>query len=114
MIVADDRGSASIVGCCIIAALLSITVLLVHVGSAAATRHRTQAAADLAALAVAGALDQGSVAACAAADPIVGRMGVHIRRCEIEGWEAVVEVAAPVSAVFEGRSAVAVARAGPA
>jgi len=96
------------------AALITVTATVLHVGSVVATRHRVQSAADLGALAVAGALDQGTVAACEAADPIASRMQVQVRRCETDGWDAVLEMTAPVSALFGGKEARAVARAGPA
>ncbi|WP_374112356.1 Rv3654c family TadE-like protein [Rhodococcus sp. CH91] len=114
MILSDDRGSASILGCSVMAALVVITATALHAGSAVVTRHRAQAAADLSALAVASALDSGVSAACEAAVPITARMRVRVRRCEIHGWDAVVEVAAPVSALFDGKETKAVARAGPA
>lgn len=112
---AGDRGSASIVGCFIMAALVVVTATSVHVGSVVATRHRAQAAADLAALAVAVALDRGSEHACAQAERIATRMRVRVRACTVDGWDAVVEVAATVTAALPGAGeAVAVARAGPA
>ncbi|UYP19348.1 flp pilus-assembly TadE/G-like family protein [Rhodococcus sp. Z13] len=110
----DDRGSATVFGCAIAAALVALTVTAVHLGGAVVTRHRVQAAADLSALAVAAALDRGADAACGSADPIVTRMRVRLRGCRIEGWDAVVEVAARTSPLFGGREAAAVARAGPA
>jgi secretion/DNA translocation related TadE-like protein len=109
----DERGSASIVGCAVMAALIAVTAALLHAGSAVTTRHRAQAAADLAALAVASALDRGSAAACEQAEPIAARMRVRVHRCTITGWDAIVEVAAPVP-VLVGKEATAVARAGPA
>lgn len=113
-ILGDDRGGASVIGCAVMAALIAITATLLHVGSVVVTRHRAQAAADLAAIAVASALDRGVVGACEAADPITSRMYVRVRRCEIDGWYAVLEVTAPVSSFFDGAEARAVARAGPA
>ncbi|MEE2034463.1 Rv3654c family TadE-like protein [Rhodococcus chondri] len=107
-----ERGSASIVGCAVMAALIAVTAAMLHAGSAVTARHRAQAAADLAALAVASALDRGSASACERADPIAARMQVRVRRCTITDWDAVVEVVAPVP-VLGGREATAVARAGP-
>lgn len=114
MILGDDRGSASILGCSVMAALVAITAMAVHAGAAVVTRHRAQAAADLSALAVASALDRGVTTACGAADRITTRMRVQVRRCEIDGWDAVVEVSASISPLFAGVDAGAVARAGPA
>lgn len=109
-----DDGSASVIGCAVMAGLIAITAALVHVGSVVAARHRAQAAADLAAVAVASALDRGIVRACEASEPITMRMRVRLRRCEIDEWDAVVEVSTAVSALFGGKEATAVARAGPA
>ncbi|QRI76280.1 MULTISPECIES: Rv3654c family TadE-like protein [Rhodococcus] len=109
----DDRGSASVLGCFVAVALIVVTGLLVQTGAGVATRHRAQAAADLAALAVAGALDRGSDTACSEADRIAARMRVQVRSCTVDGWDAVVEVAAEVS-LPAGRQARAIARAGPA
>lgn len=111
----DDRGSATILGCFLMAALVVVTATLVHVGSAVASRHRAQAAADLAALAVAVALDRGNGQACAQAERIATRMRVRVRSCTVDGWDAVVEVAAEVTTALPGLGeAVAIARAGPA
>lgn len=111
----DDRGSATIVGCFLMAALVVVTATLVHIGSAVASRHRAQAAADLAALAVAVALDRGSGRACEQAERIATRMRVRVRECSVDGWDAVVEVAAEVTSALPAKGeAVAIARAGPA
>ena len=110
----DDRGSATIVGCFLMAALVTVTVALVHVGSAVTSRHRAQAAADLAAVAVAVVLDRGHDRACDVADRIAVRTRVRVRAWAGGGWDAVVEVAADVTSVLPGAGeAVAVARAGP-
>ncbi|MBS9374156.1 Rv3654c family TadE-like protein [Rhodococcus sp. B50] len=109
-----DDGSASVIGCAVMAGLIAITATLLHVGSVVVARHRAQAAADLAAVAVAAALDRGVVAACEASEPITSRMRVRLRRCDIDRWDAVVEVTVPVSSLFGDREAAAVARAGPA
>lgn len=111
----DERGSATIVGCFLMAALVVVTATLVHAGSAVAARHRAQAAADLAALAVAVALDRGREQACAQAERIATRMRVRVHVCRVDGWDAIVEVAAEVPAALPGAGeAVAIARAGPA
>ncbi|MDM7487173.1 flp pilus-assembly TadE/G-like family protein [Rhodococcus sp. CSLK01-03] len=108
----DDRGSASVVGCFVAVALIAVTGLLVQIGAGVATRHRAQGAADLAALAVAGALDRGAGTACSEANRIAARMRVQVRSCTVDGWDAVVEVEAAVS-LPGGRQARAIARAGP-
>ncbi|MFD6896789.1 Rv3654c family TadE-like protein [Rhodococcus sp. NPDC060086] len=110
----EEGGSASILGCCIMAALIAITATVLHVGSVVVVRHRLQAAADLAALAVASSLDRGATEACAVAETVTVRMDVGVRSCRIHGWDAVVETYAPVSPLFGDRDASAIARAGPA
>lgn len=110
-----ERGAATILACCVMAMLVALAATLLHVGSVVAARHRAQAAADLAALAVATALGQGTESSCGAAEPIVSRMRAETVSCTVEGWDAVVTVTAPVFLTTIGmRDARAVARAGPA
>lgn len=84
-------------GCCIIAAVLALTVALAWLGAAVVARHRVQAAADLGALAAAGALDEGTVAGCARAEQVAGRMRARLRTCSVEEWDVVLSVEAAVS-----------------
>lgn len=110
-----DRGSATIWTVGAIAALMAVTVLVVWLGGAAATRHRAASAADLAALAAAGNVVDGERAACEKARWITDRMGVSLHSCRLEGSEALVEVVAQPPAVLSGFGpAEARARAGPA
>ncbi|AOW95102.1 pilus assembly protein TadE [Rhodococcus sp. WMMA185] len=112
---AGDRGSATVLACFGLAALVVVTVMLMHVGSAVSVRHRAQSAADLAALSAAVGLDRGTRAACAAADEVIERMRTAMVSCEVDGWDVEVAVAAPVLlSSFGFREAKAVARAGPA
>ena len=53
-LVDDDRGSVTVLGAFVVAALVGVIVLVVHLGAATAARHRAQTGADLAALAGAG------------------------------------------------------------
>lgn len=111
----DERGAATVVACFVMLALIVVTMLIVHVGSLVATRHRAQSAADLAALAVAGSIEKGADAACAAAEPIASRMSVAVRECRIDGWDAVVTVTDAVQVpTFGAKEVQAIARAGPA
>jgi len=113
--ITDDRGSVTVTACCALAALMVVTAMLVHVGSAVSVRHRAQSAADLAALAAAVGLDRGTEAACAAAREVAGRMRTEVVSCEIDDWDVEVAVTAPVLLSSLGvRDARAVARAGPA
>jgi len=110
----DERGGATIVAAVAATVLVLITVALLHVGVAAATRHRAQAAADLAALAAAGAARHGTAAACASASELARRMRVQVTDCVFDGWDATVRVQARVElGAFGARTVVAVARAGP-
>lgn len=95
-------------------AMIAVVVMVVHVGSAVGARHQAQSAADLAALAGAGALDAGVVEACESARRLSIRMATTLGECTVEDWDVVVTVEKPV---FLGRfgmaDAVASARAGP-
>lgn len=109
-----DEGSVSIAACLALAALLVATVLVVQFGAVVVARHRSQAVADLAALAAAGELRHGAEAGCTAAEDLGLRMKVRLVRCEVDGWDVViwVEEKVPVGP-FGDRSIRAVARAGP-
>lgn len=111
---ADDRGAASVLASFAILTLLVVAALIVQVGSVVATRHKAQSAADLAALAAAGALDRGNPSACAAAETIARRMAVDVDECVVEEWDAIVTVSARVElSTFGMKEVRAVARAGP-
>ncbi|MGB6073492.1 MAG: Rv3654c family TadE-like protein, partial [Rhodococcus sp. (in: high G+C Gram-positive bacteria)] len=60
----DDEGGATVLAAMAMSALIAVVVMVVHVGSAVGARHQAQSAADLAALAGAGALDRGVADAC--------------------------------------------------
>ncbi|MDQ1105551.1 secretion/DNA translocation related TadE-like protein [Nocardioides zeae] len=109
----DQRGAATVTALAMVAVLGAVAVVLA-VGAGLFVEHRrAQAAADLAALAGAGAVAEGDP--CAAAAATAGRNGAELTSCEVldrdvrvvvavrrdypGGWEAVVE---------------GVARAGPA
>ncbi len=96
------------------AVLMALTIGGVYVGSAVVARHRAQAAADLAALAAAGHLADGTAAACTRAAALAHAMRTAVTRCVVEDLDVVVTVDA---AVELGRLGVgparATARAGP-
>jgi len=109
-----DDGSATVTACLALAALLALTVLVTHVGGVIAARHRAQAAADLAALAAAAELPEGADAGCAAAEALGRRMKAGDVRCEVAGWDVLIEVEEKVPAgPFGSRGIRAIARAGP-
>jgi secretion/DNA translocation related TadE-like protein len=83
-------------------------------GSAVLGRHRAETAADLAALAGAARVLDGTSAACSAAAHVAVSNGGVLRSCRIGGEDIEVEVGRPVDLVGMGtRTALARARAGP-
>ncbi|MBY3988317.1 flp pilus-assembly TadE/G-like family protein [Rhodococcus fascians] len=112
--VRDDEGGATVLAALAMSALIAVVVMVMHVGSAVGARHQAQSAADLAALAGAGALDRGVADACKTARTLAVRMGTQLRECSIDEWDVIVTVGQPV---FLGRfgmsDAIATARAGP-
>jgi secretion/DNA translocation related TadE-like protein len=97
------------------AVLLAITIGGVYVGSAVIARHRAQAAADLAALAAAVHVGDGTSAACGQAAVLASSMRTAMRQCVVKGLDVIVTVEAPLSLgrLGVGRAR-ATARAGPA
>ena len=96
------------------AALLAITTGGLYVGSAVIARHRAQAAADLAALAAAQRLADGTGAACSRASVLAQAMRAAVTQCVVEDLDVLVTVEAsvPFGSVRLG-PAQASARAGP-
>jgi secretion/DNA translocation related TadE-like protein len=96
------------------AVLLAIATGSVYVGSAVIARHRAQAAADLAALAAAVHLADGTGAACTQASSLARAMRTALTQCVVEDLDVIVTVDAPL---LFGRMGVgparATARAGP-
>lgn len=110
----EDRGSATIWAVAAMAALLAVAVVVLQLGTAVATRHRAEAAADLAALAAASHAVSGPEQACDQARRVVSAMGGELVRCELHGWDAVVVVSvAGPAVVAELGAARGRARAGP-
>jgi secretion/DNA translocation related TadE-like protein len=96
------------------AVLMAFTIGGVCVGAAVIARHKAQSAADLAALAAAVRLVDGSVAACAQASVVAVAMGTSVARCTVEDLDVAVTVEVPVSFGRTGFGlARASARAGP-
>ncbi|MEU0875985.1 Rv3654c family TadE-like protein [Nocardia brasiliensis] len=110
----EDQGAATVFACLALAGLIAVTLLIGQVGVAVVTRHRAQAAADLAALAAATRLVEGVEVGCAAATEVARRMGARVRGCEVAEWDATVIVERNVPIGLLGvRMVRAVARAGP-
>jgi len=87
------------------AVLLTVTLGGFYVGSAVISRHRAQAAADMAALAAAARLTEGAEQACGQASVIAKAMKVDVASCEVDELDVVVTV-------YAGQARAA-ARAGP-
>lgn len=109
-----DRGGAT-VWMAGLAALIGLAAFAALAqGSAVIARHRAATAADLAALAAAVRVPDGSAAACATAREIAAGNGASLTRCVIAGDDVEVEVTRPVVLGRLGSwAAMASARAGP-
>jgi len=96
------------------AVLLALTLGGIAVGSAVIARHRAQAAADMAALAAAVHLADGTGEACSHAASLARAMHTVLTQCAVEDLDVVVAVDASVAFGRMGVGpAVASARAGP-
>ncbi len=109
-----DAGSGTVLVLGLVLVLASFTAVLTGVGVLVVTRHRADAAADLAALAAAVSAVEGSADACAAAARTAAAAGVTVVACSLQGDEAVVAVEllppGQLAALGPARST---ARAGP-
>ncbi len=110
----NDRGSATVWSAMAMAALVAVAGVVLQLGAAVGARHRAEAAADLGALAAAAHAVEGPDVACAKAAVVTDGMNVVLTSCLLDGWDAVVEVAAaaPAPLAVLG-SAHGRARAGP-
>jgi secretion/DNA translocation related TadE-like protein len=113
-IVDGDRGSVTVLGAFVVAALVGVTVLIVYLGAATAARHRAQSGADLAALAAAGRALLAEPDPCGAAREIGSVNAVRVTDCTVDGSEVSVRTSVSISlGPFGSREARARARAGP-
>ena len=103
-ILADDRGSASVVTAGIIAALMGLLLTVAGLASVVVARHESQVAADVAAVAGAFAVYRGEDG-CAVAADIAERNDARMAACAVEGTDVV------LTATVRGSEARA--RAGP-
>ncbi|HEY2763235.1 MAG TPA: Rv3654c family TadE-like protein [Pseudonocardiaceae bacterium] len=112
-----DRGAATVWAAGGIAVLMTVAVFGLHLGAAMVARHHAESAADLAALAGAGALVgvAGEQQACALAHRVTDRMRSRLMSCSVHGWDVLVQVTVhPGGALGGFGDATARARAGPA
>jgi secretion/DNA translocation related TadE-like protein len=112
--VCRDRGSVTIWAAALAGLVwLGASAAIVY-GAAVTGRHRAEAAADLAALAVAVHVPDGTGNACAVGARIAVRNGGGVRDCRVVGDDVEVVVATRVNLGGLGAfTAVARARAGP-
>lgn len=89
----DEAGAGTVLAVAMMGLLVTVTVATAGVVGVVAGHRRAQSAADLAALAGAATLQSGGDP-CRQAAAIAQRNGANLRRCEVEGWEVAVLVAA--------------------
>jgi secretion/DNA translocation related TadE-like protein len=89
-----DRGSATVLAIAVIMLVTLAGIAGVTLGSALVARHRTAAAADLAALAGAATAADGQTAACARARAVAAANRAGLASCRVAGQ--VVEVVAVI------------------
>lgn len=106
-----DRGAASIFVLAMGLFLVASGVAGAMVAGARVARHAARNAADLAALAGAARVIEGSGPACAVARRYAEANGARMVSCEVSGWEMVVRTEVPVRS--SALVATAAARAGP-
>lgn len=107
----DDLGSATVLVVALACVAIVLASALAGLGAAVAARHRAEAAADLAALAGAQALQSGEPA-CPVAEEIAAANGAVEVTCTIEGREVVVGVAVETGGLLS-LPARTISRAGP-
>ncbi|HEV7656135.1 MAG TPA: Rv3654c family TadE-like protein [Mycobacteriales bacterium] len=109
-----DRGSVTIWAAALAGLIWLSCSAAVLYGSAVVGRHRVETAADLAALAAAVRVPDGTSRACRAATSIAGRNGAVLQVCRVVGDDVEVVVSRPIRLGGLGvREATARARAGP-
>lgn len=109
----DERGAATVLGLVLLGVVTATAVLVSAVGGVVVGQRRVQAAADLAALAAAVAVQQGHDG-CAAARRLAARNGARLHACRLDGPVSRVEVAVDLTALpVRSLTLTAAARAGP-
>jgi secretion/DNA translocation related TadE-like protein len=87
----DQRGAGTVVAVAMMGLLVTVTVAAAGVVGIVATHRTAQAAADLAALAGASALQDGGDA-CRQADSVARRNRAVLDSCVVDGWNVTVAV----------------------
>ena len=109
----DEVGAGSVLAVAMLAVLVVVTVAVGGVVGVVAAHRTAQAAADLAALAGAGAVQDGADP-CRRAGEIARRNGSRLQRCSVQGWDVAVVVVADTAHLPGGvLDLSARARAGP-
>jgi secretion/DNA translocation related TadE-like protein len=108
----DQAGAATILAVAMLGLLVTVSVAAAGVVGVVAAHRRAQSAADLSALAGAGALQDG-VDPCRRADDIARRNGSRLRQCEIDDWTVAVMVSGTVRLPGGALELRARGRAGP-
>ena len=108
----DERGAAVVIAIGLIGVLAFVAAVGVGTEAIVLGHRRAQVAADLAALAGAGALQRG-VDACAAADRIAERHEAVLTRCVVDGRSVEVSTSIALPLALGGADLTARARAGP-
>jgi secretion/DNA translocation related TadE-like protein len=110
-----DDGVATVWAAAGVAVIMTALLVALHLGAAVVARHQAESAADLAALAAAGATFRGDHAACARAEDVASAMHATVRSCSVSGWEVLLEVrvAVPLTLLGAAPEATGRARAGP-
>jgi secretion/DNA translocation related TadE-like protein len=103
-----DEGFVTVAVVGLAAVLVAVSALLATLGAVAVARHRAASAADLAALAAAGHVLDGT--ACEAAREVARAAGAELTDCRPEGTTVLVVAAVRVGALGTARAR---ARAGP-
>lgn len=108
-----DSGVATIWTALAAATLITLTVLVWWLATAITARHRTEAAADLGALAAAAHAAAGPTTACARAQEVADHERAVMTSCRWHNRDAYIEVRATTAPIPGLPAPTAKARAGP-
>ncbi|WP_083952105.1 Rv3654c family TadE-like protein [Actinomadura rubrobrunea] len=111
-----DRGSGALWVVALMAVLWASAAAAMTVGGVRVARHRADAAADLAALAAAARVAEGTREACRSAGKVAREFGGRLSKCQVRGRVVDVSVTLAVTGAWAvgDMRVVSRARAGPA